>query len=437
MISLLRSPIFVVGAMTLPVGLITILREALTAKFFGAGWTVDAFTVAQTLALFFVTVAGSTLGAVSVPEVARFSAAHDGEKVGTFAYALLAIGALKFLALSAIITLIAPLYVTTVGAHFDQTTQELCIDLVYVFAVFFFFSALSAQISALLNFANSYAAPALSHILIPGIACISLVAFRANAGIQPLAWGVAIGGALQCIVLTLVLVKTFGPPQIAFSTIRASLRRFASEYFSLASGAVLMGITPFIDVYMAAKLGAGSVASLAYGILIPTLAAGFLARVVAGPALSTFSEHVARGRFTGAIRSLNRYVWLCLAWTAIPTALLMGLTPLIVDALFVHSGTASADARTISLVQSLLTLQIPFYAAGIVAVRMLTALQLNRFLLAMGAANLVLKIVLNSVFMPLLGVAGIALATSVWYVIALSFSWFLANSVLSRLEQPL
>ena len=49
-----------------------------------------------------------------------------------------------------------------------------------------------------------------------------------------------------------------------------------------------------------------------------------------------------------------------------------------------------------------------------------------------GAVNLVLDIVLNVVLMRKFGVAGIALATSLWTVSTFAFLWFWSTRVLNR-----
>jgi putative peptidoglycan lipid II flippase len=433
--SWLQSPIVVLGVIAIPVGAVAILRGALQAKYFGAGWAVDAFAVAQALALFLVTVVGASLGSASVPAIAHVTASNGRREANQFIYSLLAIGALKSLVLSLIVMVVAPLYVTMIGQNFDDQTRRLAIELVSVSACFFFFSATSAQISAFLNYLKSYAAPAVAQALAPAAACISLVLFHAEGDIRPLAWGLVVGATVQCFVLAMDLIRRLGLPEIRLCFSWAPLGRLGREYLFLIAAASVMALTNFVDLYTATALGPGNVAELAYGSLIPMLAVAFIGSVVSGPTLTSFSGLIAAAKYTEARRNLNNYVLACLALCAVPTAILIAVSPLIARLLFGHGGISFAEVSTITYVQTLLLLQIPFYAAGIVTVRMLTALQLSRIVLLVATLNLALKIGLNWLLLPRIGIAGAALSTSIVYVFSLCCCWLFALSKFSKRDR--
>ena len=61
-------------------------------------------------------------------------------------------------------------------------------------------------------------------------------------------------------------------------------------------------------------------------------------------------------------------------------------------------------------------IQIPFYASTILLVRLVSALKRNDVLLKLSSINLALDVVLNLILMRFLGVAGIALSTSLFYI---------------------
>jgi putative peptidoglycan lipid II flippase len=72
----------------------------------------------------------------------------------------------------------------------------------------------------------------------------------------------------------------------------------------------------------------------------------------------------------------------------------------------------------VARVQALFALQIPFYVLGIIGVRLLSATGGNRLLMWISIGNFVTNIVGNYVFMQFWGVAGIALSTSLVYVVS-------------------
>ena len=105
---------------------------------------------------------------------------------------------------------------------------------------------------------------------------------------------------------------------------------------------------------------------------------------------------------------------------------------------FVERGAFSRhDTQIIALVQAMYVIQIPFYTAGILFVRMLTSMQRNRTLFWGTGISLPLNVALNYVFMQRMGVAGIALSTSVMYAVSCAYLGFMLHRALTAVEdQP-
>jgi putative peptidoglycan lipid II flippase len=76
------------------------------------------------------------------------------------------------------------------------------------------------------------------------------------------------------------------------------------------------------------------------------------------------------------------------------------------------------DTQHVADIQTLFALQIPFYVLGMIGVRLLSATGANRTLMWISIGNFVTNIVGNYIFMQFWDVAGIALATSVVYMLS-------------------
>src|SRR5262249_27036644 len=104
---------------------------------------------------------------------------------------------------------------------------------------------------------------------------------------------------------------------------------------------------------------------------------------------------------------------------AVPlTLLLIVASPLIVQLLFQRGSFTPDDTKLVSHIQALYLVQVPFLMIGIVFVRLASSLQRNQILLWGATITLPLNVVLNLILMRWLGVAGIALATSLVYVVS-------------------
>jgi putative peptidoglycan lipid II flippase len=91
----------------------------------------------------------------------------------------------------------------------------------------------------------------------------------------------------------------------------------------------------------------------------------------------------------------------------------------LVAIIFQHGAFTAADTARVATVQSCYLLQTPFYLIGILGVRLLSALKLNRALMWIGFVNAIVNIAADYAFMKLWGLPGIALSTSLVYVCAM------------------
>ena len=93
------------------------------------------------------------------------------------------------------------------------------------------------------------------------------------------------------------------------------------------------------------------------------------------------------------------------------------------------------DAAVVAPVLAMYAIQIPFFVSSRVFYRFLIAMRRTDIILYCGVVNLILDIALNLILMHWFGVAGIALATSLWTVSTFLFLWYWAAKVLPR-EEP-
>jgi putative peptidoglycan lipid II flippase len=77
-------------------------------------------------------------------------------------------------------------------------------------------------------------------------------------------------------------------------------------------------------------------------------------------------------------------------------------------------------------------IQIPFFVSSRVFYRFLIAMRRSDLIFYCGALNLVLDVLLNLLLMRWYGVAGIALATSLWTVSTFLFLWYWTRKLLPK-----
>jgi putative peptidoglycan lipid II flippase len=145
---------------------------------------------------------------------------------------------------------------------------------------------------------------------------------------------------------------------------------------------------------------------------------------------------IARREWTSCRRTLRTWVRLTALVSAPVAVVLIAGSHLLIRIAFQRGAFGPHDAAVVAPVLAMYAMQIPFFVSSRVFYRFLIAMRRTDLILYCGVLNLVLDIVLNLILMRWYGVAGIALATSLWTVSTFFFLWYWTARVLPREEQP-
>ncbi len=416
----------VVGTLSLLGLLAGLAKEIVVAHQFGRGDAVDAFLIAFMLPAFAINLVAGSLNSSMVPAVVHVTTRDSREDgVRLFSNALACTMAL-LLAVSALLAAIFPLLLPLVAANFSPEKRALTQSLFYMLLPAITLSGIATAWSGMLNAGQRFAAGAAAPLVVPvsTIACLVLLAER--WGIAALAAGTVAGMLGQCLLLGIALRRQNLPVVPRWHGMTDATRRMIGQFAPMMVGALLMSSTALVDQAMAAMLDPGSVAALGYGGKVVSAVTGLGAMALGTAALPHFSEMIARNDHSGLRHSIVTYNRAILASSVVGTAALVLFSEAIVRALFERGAFGAEDTRVVAHVQALYLLQIPFYLVGTIYVRVISALGRNTILMWGAVISLPLNAAMNLVLMQHFGVAGIALSTSVVYLV----SWiYLAWSV--------
>ncbi len=194
----------------------------------------------------------------------------------------------------------------------------------------------------------------------------------------------------------------------------------------MASGGLL------VDQSMAAMLPSGSVSALAY-------ANRFVSVVLTAAGRSSFHgrgapllPHDCPKDWAGCRHTLRTWVRItALVSVPIAAALIAG-SNLLIRLTFQHGAFGPRDTAVVTPVLAMYAIQIPFFVSSRIFYRFLVGLRRTDLILYCGTINLILDVVLNLILMRWFGVAGIALASSLWAVSTFFFLWYWSWKLLSR-----
>ena len=117
----------------------------------------------------------------------------------------------------------------------------------------------------------------------------------------------------------------------------------------------------------------------------------------------------------------------------IPTCIFIAyFSPEITRLLFERGQFDPAATAIVSEIQMFYVLHIPFYVVVMISMKVANAFQNNNYLMTANLLLLALNVVFNLLFIELMGVAGIALATLVAYFVMVIYWLMIANRLITN-----
>lgn len=408
-----------IGLLSIVAKLFVAGREIAIAARFGTSGLVDSYQLSLTITTWLPMMVASVTAVVVVPRLVALQARP--QEYRSFVAELNATVLLLGMAVAVLTLIAAPFASALMASGANWQTVDLTATLSQQMAPLAFLTIsaayFSVRLQALQRFAYSIteAVPALAialFVLAPGDL----------GGSARLALGTLIGFLLQALLLAALTQSQ--DVSIGGFNVRHRSAEWRPLYRSallMLAGQILIALTLPIDQAFAARLGPGSVASLGYANRIIILATSLGGIILARALLPVLSGAVAAGDRELAARHAREWAWLLMGLGALGLATAFLLSDWAVALLFERGAFTQADSIAVAAVVRAGALQLPFYFAGLALVQWLAAMGRYSTLLVIACFALALKLSLNFLLVPILGLQGLMIATAAMY--ALSFAW--------------
>jgi len=408
----------IIGVFTVLAKIASVAKDLVVARIFGTSDAVDAFLIAFMLPSFTIAVVAGSLNSALIPVFVRVRES-GGPAAGqrllsnmTFVSVALLIG------ITFLLAALSPAVLPWVGSGFNADKLSLTRSLYFLLLPTLVIYGLSTTWSAVLNAGQRFVLAALAPGITPAITIAAMAALGFRWGIFSVAAGTLGGFVLEAVLLGRALKRHgfnllprwhgFDPPT----------REVIGQFAPLVAGGLLMSSSTVIDQSMAAVLGSGSVAALNYGNKIVTFIIGVGSLAIGTAVLPYFSRMIAAGDWAGARHTFYTYIRLLAIITVPLTFVLVWIAEPVTRLMFERGNFTASDTRVVSLVMICFAFQLPFYLIGIIGVRLMNAFGEGRSLMLIAVVNVVTNVVGNYLLMRLMGVAGIALSTSLVYLLS-------------------
>lgn len=426
----------VIVAVSFAVKVAMIVKDSVVAGSFGLGDELDAFLIALVIPTFAMGLLTNSFAAAFMPTYIRLREKEGPDAAKCLFAHVIVVNLCILLACTGVLAATGYSLLKLLASQFSAQKLELAYG---AYLILLPSVILDGQLSlwrSALNAGEKFALVAFSPILTPLFIIVVLVVFVAGEGvhINVLAWGTVIGCAAELVVLGFALAYRGLLPMPRWHRKMRSASEVLKQYVPLVASAMIMGSAAVIDQAMASWLDSGSVAALNYGIKIPGILTGIGLTALGTAVLPHFSRLVALGDYAGLKHTLKTYARWIIMLSIPSTILFMACSEWMVKLLFERGAFRAEDTALVAQVQQMYLLQVPFFVLGILGVRALIAMSKNHLLTIMAVVNLVVNVIGNLIFMRWLGVSGIALSTSLVYMISMSMIWWLVARNLSRLQ---
>lgn len=417
-IELLKNPmllnIVIVGFITILVKGVGFFKEMQVGRSYGLSEIIDTFLIASLIPGFINNVFTSSFRNVFIPNY--IAETKISNKTGSFQSAFLIVTFCLAAVLSAGAYFFTVFFLDNIFSGHSAEYYSMIKAQFYILIPCILFWSISSFLGGLLEIEGLFSLSTFSPVMPSLVTLILLYFFQNVIGFRLLAIGMVSGSFLEMLFLLYVTLSRnilkFGIPEFFSHNIIILYRQLPSK---IGSG-LLTGSTGFVNQFFAAQLIVGSVAALNYGLKIPAFISTILIIAIGNVILPYFSNLVFEDR-NKAYSILYKSLISVFIFSGVVVVIIAVFSNQIISFLFEKGNFTSSDTEVVSSIQLILLAYVPFYICSIVIIKFLTSINKNAYMLYASILNLVLNICLNYYFVKLYDVIGIAMATSLVYII--------------------
>ncbi len=423
-----------VGAVGVVVKLAGMLKEIAIAGVYGRSDAMDAFLAAALIPSLLVNLISESMNQALVPTLVRVREREGPERAQQLLSSSMLWMCLLLTVATCFMALAAHAIFPLIASHFAPAKLALSIQLFYALLPVILITGIATNCTAVLNTLDRFALPALAPVVISiAIICGALI-FGHRLGIWAVVYAMLAGSAAHALIVAVMMHTRGYRFRLWWHGMNEATREVGRQYGPVLLSGVVASGGLLVDQSMAAMLPSGSLSALVYANRFVSVVLTLMGGAISTAIVPYISRIIAYRDWKACRYTLRTWLGVT-AVVSIPIAILfIGGAHWIVRLAFQRGAFGPRDTQAVAPVLAMYAIQIPFFVTSRVFYRFLVAMRRTDLVLYCGALNLVLDVILNIVLMRRFGVAGIALATSLWTVSTFFFLGYWARRLLRRVE---
>lgn len=392
--------------------LISFVREAVFAAYYGVSVSADAYVIAAQVPVTLFAVVGVSLTTTVLPIYTKKIKAEGNKEANSFINNMISIFTIISILFVVIGALFAPEIVNIFAPSFSQSAKLLTIKLTRVIFPIVIFSSLFNIYKAIHNAYESFFIPVIAVYIQSIVISVAIILLGKKFGIYPAAIATVVAGALEMFFLAYTIRKKY--------VYKPYLNIFDSEIENVMKliGPVILGVgiaevNRVIDRMLASGAGAGAVASINYASKLINVFSGLLVSGLSVVCFQKFAELYAENKIDLLLSQFLKYIKLACFFTIPISCGLLVMSNEAVTIVFGRGEFNESAVHSTSYVFLFYSLGLLFIVLRELGTKVFYAMHDTKTPMFNSAIGVGINIVLNIILVKKMGAAGLALATSI------------------------
>lgn len=410
--------------------LLGFLREMVIAGEFGAGMGSDAYFMAQSIPMLFFASIGSALATTFIPLYTEYKANGGKNEADRFANQIMNLVLIVSIILTVIGILLSPWIVRIIAPGFTGERFGLTVTLSRILFPLIIFVGLANVATGILQSNESFTAPAMVGISYNIIIIVLTIVLADNIGIYGLAISTVLATVSQYCIQVPSMRSIGYRPRYSFDFSHPGIKRLGVMIIPVLMGVAVNQLNTLVDRMLASGLPEGSVSALNYANRLNGFVMGIFVLSIATvvyPELSNLGSNNKMDEFKSSIATSLNMIFL------IVFPVIAGTVLLRTEAVRLVFERGAFDA----VATDMTSIALLFYSFGMagaaareILARAFYSLKDTMTPMYNGIYAVTLNVVLNIILVRYMGIAGLALATSISLIFgSLTLGFRLRNKI--------
>lgn len=388
------------------------MREAIIAYTFGAGMETDAFYMASGIVGLLTGVVLHCFSAVFLPMYSEIKIKKGRFEADKYASNIINIIFVFSFILTMIGLVFAPQIMRLLAPGFPADKLILTVKIARIFLAFGALTVTIGYFSALLNANEKFLTSQLIGLPLTLFCIAACMIFSNRQGIFPLVWACIIAYIAQILMQVLPLRRIY-THRLCLDFKDEKLKRTVLIGLPSVVTVLVGNLANIIDRTLSSGLAEGSVASLRYASHLTAFVTGLLVSPLATVLLTKFSVQSAHNDKAEMSATFGRGAMFIVATMLPITAISMIDSTDIVKMAYARGSFEAAAVSLTAIALRFYALEFVFTGFKMLLTYVLISLKDTRSLMVVGILGMAIDIILNFILIGPMGIAGLALSSSI------------------------